>query len=148
VVLSGDLWWLFYAGYDGSVNGRRSRILAAVSTAGASWDRVGPVLEPEPDELAVSEPWVIRVHGSFHMFYVSDDDDQTLIAVATSADGFDWDRRGTTVAPLQNGDRGVRSPCAARGRDGIVRLWYAAPSSSLPAASDRIWTAEATGFSL
>jgi hypothetical protein len=82
------------------------------------------------------------------MFDVSDDDHQTLVALATSVDGLNWDRRGTTIAPRHNGDRGVRSPCAARGRNGIVRLWYAAPNSSLPAASDRIWTADAVGFSL
>jgi predicted GH43/DUF377 family glycosyl hydrolase len=145
LVVVGGQWWLFYAGYDGTANGRRARILAAVSPTGASWDRVGPVLEPEQGELAVCEPWVVVWHGSFHMFYVSDDGSQTLIALATSADGLAWDRRGT-VAPLHGGERGVRSPCAARGRDGALRLWYAAPSSSATAAPDRIWMAEAIGF--
>ncbi|HVN11283.1 MAG TPA: hypothetical protein VMT69_04255, partial [Kineosporiaceae bacterium] len=34
-------WWMYYAGYDGSDNGRHAVILAAVSDTGASWDRVG-----------------------------------------------------------------------------------------------------------
>jgi predicted GH43/DUF377 family glycosyl hydrolase len=148
LVVVGRQWWLFYAGYDGTANGRRARILAAVSATGASWDRVGPVLEPAPEELAVCEPWVVVWHGSFHMFYVSDDDSQTRIALATSADGLAWDRRGITVAPLHDGERGVRSPCVARRRDGALRLWYAAPSSSAPAAPDRICMVEATGFAL
>ena len=40
-------------------------------------------------------------HGRFHMFHVSDDDARTCIALATSADGVTWERRGTTLtSPL------------------------------------------------
>src|ERR1051325_3469 len=54
VVTSGRSW-LFYAGYDGSHNGRRATILAAVSDSGASWDRVGPGLAPGGHEVALLE---------------------------------------------------------------------------------------------
>lgn len=141
-----DRWWLFYAGYDGTRNGRRARILAAVSATGASWDRVGTVLEPEPGELAVREPWVLASSGSFHLFYVSDDDKQTVIELATSTDGLSWSRRGTTIGPPHRTGRGVRSPCAMRSRDGHVRLWYAAPSSPSPIAPDRLWMVEGERF--
>jgi hypothetical protein len=46
------------------------------------------------------------------------------------------------------GNEAQRSPCATRRRHGALRLLYAAPSSSAPAAPDRIWTVQATGFSL
>lgn len=54
-------WWLFFCGYDGSHHSRRAAILAAVSPTGASWDRVGVVLEPLTGELAVSHPCVIEM---------------------------------------------------------------------------------------
>jgi predicted GH43/DUF377 family glycosyl hydrolase len=136
-----DRWWLFHAAFDGAENGRRACIVAAVSATGASWDRVGPVLEPEPGELAVREPWVLASPGSFRMFYVSDDGRQTAIELATSTDGLSWSRRGTTV-PAHESGRGVRSPCAVHGADGRLRLWYAAPSSPSPIAPDRLWMVE------
>jgi hypothetical protein len=140
-------WWLFYAGYDGAMNGRRARILAAVSSTGASWDRLGVVLEPERDELAVREPWVVPSLTGFHMFYVSDDDNRPVIALATSSDGLTWSRRGTITAPDPFG-RGVRSPCVLRTKQGPVRLWYSAPNSPEPSAPDRIWMVETPRLSL
>jgi predicted GH43/DUF377 family glycosyl hydrolase len=147
LVLS-DRWWLFYAGYDGADNGRHGCILAAVSANGASWDRVGTVLEPEPGELAVREPWVLASPGAFTMFYVSDDDKRTIIELATSIDALSWSRRGTTIGPAYETGRGVRSPCAVHSRDGRVRLWYAGPSSPSPIAPDRLWLVEAERFAL
>jgi Glycosyl hydrolases family 32 N-terminal domain len=133
-----DRWWLFYAGYDGSENGRHSDILAAVSGNGASWDRLGTLLRPEPGEMAVREPWVVHAHGSFHMFYVSDDCRREVIAFASSHDGLTWTRRGIAVAWPGDG-RGMRSPCAHRSSDGHWGLWFAAPGSSSPAAPYRLW---------
>jgi predicted GH43/DUF377 family glycosyl hydrolase len=49
----GNHWRLFYAGYDGTENGRRARILAAVSANGDSWDRFGTIMVPQSGELAV-----------------------------------------------------------------------------------------------
>jgi predicted GH43/DUF377 family glycosyl hydrolase len=134
-------WWLFYAGYDGSDNGRHATILAAVSDTGASWDRVGIVLEPESGEVAVREPCVLDAFGSFHMFYVSDDDHRSMIAFASSADGLAWARRGTTLAPPPH-RRGVHSPCVLRGGRGDLQLLYAAPRSPEPGAPDRLWSVE------
>jgi hypothetical protein len=44
-VNTGARWWLFFSGYDGTSDSRRAEVLAAVSASGASWDRVGTVLE-------------------------------------------------------------------------------------------------------
>jgi predicted GH43/DUF377 family glycosyl hydrolase len=128
LLATGDGWWLFYSGYDGSRNGRRASILAAVSESGSAWSRVGPVLEAHADELAVYEPWVVATQRRFSMFFVSDDGRRPTIQLATSKDGISWDRRGITL-PGSDEDvdtLGERSPCLLRLHDGTLRLWFAA----------------------
>ena len=144
LVVTGERWWLFYSGYDGADNGRRATILAAVSPNGASWDRVGPVVEPTSDEVAVSEPWVLVRHRHFIMVYVSDVAARSAIDMATSDDGVNWDRRGTTLAPEGLGDESglVRSPSAIHLHDGRLRLWYAALTAGDPADGYHLWSAE------
>jgi predicted GH43/DUF377 family glycosyl hydrolase len=120
-------WWLFFCGYDGAGDSRHAAILAAVSPSGASWDRVGAVLEPGEGEVATSHPCVIVIARTFYMFYASDGGGQVAIAMATSADGVSWDRHGTTLAAIEGGPEagGVHTPCAVRLRDGSLRMWYA-----------------------
>jgi predicted GH43/DUF377 family glycosyl hydrolase len=120
-------WWLFFCGYDGARDSRHAAILAAVSPSGASWDRVGAVLEPGNGELAASHPCVLVIARTFYMFYANDDGDRVTIAMATSADGVSWDRHGTTLAAVDGGPDagGVHTPCAVRLRDGSLRMWYA-----------------------
>jgi predicted GH43/DUF377 family glycosyl hydrolase len=136
-------WWLFFSGYDGSGDSRRSVILAAVSPSGASWDRVGPVLEPINGELATSHPCVIMIARTFHMFYASDDGDQVRIAMATSADGVSWDRHGTALEAAGDGPEAhsVHTPCALRCHDGSLHLWYAALAAGDTDLSYRICSA-------
>jgi predicted GH43/DUF377 family glycosyl hydrolase len=120
-------WWLFFSAYDGSRDSRRAVILAAVSDTGASWDRVGAVLEPAAGELATSHPCVIVIARTFYMFYASDHGDRIDIAMASSPDGLEWNRHGTTLEPTGEGPdaRGVHTPCAIRCHDGSLRIWYA-----------------------
>src|SRR6266545_1759270 len=148
LVVTEGRWWLFYAGYDGQANGRRSSILGAVSANGASWDRVGVVMAPEPGELAVSEPWVVIGQRHFSMFYVSDDAQEMAIELATSDDGLAWDRRGTTLSPHDAGGCNVQSPCALRLRDHTMRLWYAAPAPLRPEPRQLLWFADLAGNTL
>jgi predicted GH43/DUF377 family glycosyl hydrolase len=140
-------WWLFFCGYDGSNDSRRAAILAAVSPTGASWDRVGVVLEPAAGELAVSHPCVIERARTFYMFYASDTGRQVSIAMATSADGMSWDRHGTILAAA--GDRteqgGVHSPCVVRLHDGSLRMWYAALAGNDATLAYRICSASFRG---
>lgn len=145
LVVTAERWWLFYAGYDGSDKGRRAVALAAVSPNGASWDRVGSVLEPEPGEVAVYEPWVVVAQHHFYMFFVSEDDQTTTIQMATSHDGLSWQRRGTTLSGHDAGALGVRSPCALRAHDGTLRLWYAARSGTRAENDYRLCLAEFVG---
>jgi predicted GH43/DUF377 family glycosyl hydrolase len=126
LVMNGERWWLFFSGYDGSKDNRRAAVLAAISQSGASWDRVGTVLEPAGEELAASHPCVLEISGTFRMFYASDDGQRVHIALATSADGLSWDRRGTILAPSGEGPDGLttHSPCVVRLHDGSLRMWY------------------------
>jgi predicted GH43/DUF377 family glycosyl hydrolase len=142
LVVAGERWWLFYSGYDGSGNGVRSAILAAVSESGASWDRVGPVLEPDESEDAVSEPSVVATRGRFSMLYVSHAGEQTTIDIATSRDGVSWDRRGTIVGSgnAEVDHHNPRSPCAARLHDRRLRLWYAARGKDDVEDGCRLWS--------
>ena len=148
LVVTAGQWWMFYAGYDGTANGRRATVLAAVSPNGASWDRVGPILEPELRELAVYEPWVVVAQHHFYMFFVSDDDQTTAIEMATSLDGLSWQRQGTALSGGDIGVFGVRSPCALRLHDGSLNLWYAARSMTRGEDDYRLWLADFVGRGL
>jgi predicted GH43/DUF377 family glycosyl hydrolase len=144
LIVTSERWWLFYAGYDGTDNGRRAAILVAVSPNGASWDRVGAVLDPARDELALSEPWVLMRQRHFAMFYVSDDGTRATIDMATSDDGVTWDRRGTTLSPGypdRDHDR-VRSPSMLHLHDGSLRLWYATHTVGDEADGCHLWSAD------
>jgi predicted GH43/DUF377 family glycosyl hydrolase len=147
LVVTGERWWLFYAGYDGSENGRRAAIFAAVSDSGVTWDRLGPLLEPAGDELALLEPWVVLSQRRFSMFYVSDDARRPAIQMATSDDGIAWDRRGLTL-PGSGDDVDTleeRSPCVLRLRDGTMRLWFASHPTGDVSAAYRLCSATFTG---
>jgi predicted GH43/DUF377 family glycosyl hydrolase len=143
LVVTGERWWLFYSGYDGSHDGRRAEIMTAVSVNGASWDRVGTVLAPTADELALSEPCVLVRQRQFTMVFVCDDGNQTTIDMATSRDGVTWDRRGSTLkAEPRHHAPGLRSPVALHLHHGGLRLWYSAPAPSDEAGGCRLWSAD------
>lgn len=144
LVVTGEGWWLFYSGYDGSKDGRRAAILSAVSTDGTAWDRVGPVLNPEPHELALTEASILVRRRHFTMFFVSDDSTRSTVDIATSGDGVSWDRRGSTFRlGRRHHDRSrIRSPAVLRMRDHSLRLWYAARTSGDPADGCRLWSAD------
>ncbi len=136
ILLTGERWWLFYTGYPGKGPDQRSQVVAAVSQSGASWDRIGPVLEPERDEVAVSHPCAMESARTINLFYASSIGGSIRIALATSIDGISWDRRGTVLEPGCDGPdgSGVHTPCAVRLRDGSVRMWYA----GIPVGDDEL----------
>jgi predicted GH43/DUF377 family glycosyl hydrolase len=140
---AGDRWWLFYTG----TAGRRSVLVAAVSPTGASWDRVGAVLEPEPGEVSVSHPCAVEVSRIINLFYASDAGGSVRIALATSHDGVSWNRRGTVLAPAADGpdSAGVHSPCLLRRRDGSLEMWYAGLAAGDEKLAYRICSARFPG---
>jgi predicted GH43/DUF377 family glycosyl hydrolase len=126
VLATAARWWLFYTAVRDPI-GRRPSIAAAVSASGASWDRVGNVLEAEEGEIAVSHPCVLEISRTMYAFYSADVGGSLRIAMATSADGVNWNRRGTILEPTGSGPDGasVLSPCVLRARDGGISMWYA-----------------------
>jgi hypothetical protein len=118
LLITGECWWLFFTGYPRSSGGQRSVLVAAVSQTGASWDRVGAILEPERGEVAVSHPCVLDISRTFSMFYASDVGGPIRTALATSSDGLSWDRRGAVLEPAGQGP----DPQETRGRAPRRRL--------------------------
>jgi len=147
LMVTGERWWLFFSGYDGSMNGRRAVVLGAVSGSGASWDRVGTVLEPAAGEVATSHACVLEISRAFYMFYGSDDGKRISIALATSADGLSWDRRGTTLAPMGEGPDGAsaHAPWVIRRNDGSLTMWYSGLPSGDTDLAYRICSARFPG---
>jgi len=127
LLTTGERWWLFFTGYSGESGGQRSVLVAAVSQTGASWDRVGAILEPEPGEVAVSHPCVLDISRTFYMFYASDIGGPIRIALGTSNDGLSWERRGSVLEPSGQGpdSLSVHTPCVVRLNDGSLGVWYA-----------------------
>jgi predicted GH43/DUF377 family glycosyl hydrolase len=159
LLIGGEQWWLFYSaavgrdhaggsqvsvgngssgadGANGSGGPRRTAILAAVSKPGGPWDPVGSVLEPEQGEVATSHPCVVEISRTLYMFYASENGQQSSVALATSADGVKWERRGIVVSVTDDDPDSwaVTAPCVVRLRDGSLRMWY----SRRPWGDDRL----------
>jgi hypothetical protein len=102
-------------------------VLAAISDNGASWDRLGPVLQPAPEEHAASHPCVLDIERELQMFYTLEVRDTVTIALATSPDGVTWNRRGSLLPfPSKPGEKHpINTPCVVRLLDGSLRMWYA-----------------------
>lgn len=125
LLLSGAHWWLFYTGYRSQGGRSRGAVLAAISDNGASWDRLGPVLQPAPEEHAASHPCVLDIEREFQMFYTLEVQDTVTIALATSPDGVMWNRRGLLPFSSESGEKlPIHTPCVVRLLDGSLRMWY------------------------
>jgi predicted GH43/DUF377 family glycosyl hydrolase len=158
LLIGGEQWWLFYSaaagrdrisgsevsvgngssgnGANGSGRPGRTAILAAVSNAGGRWDLVGSVLEPEEGEIATSHPCVVEISRTLYMFYASENGEQSSVALATSADCVEWERRGIVVSATDDDPDtwAVTAPCVVRLRDGSLHMWY----SRRPWGDDRL----------
>lgn len=134
LLITGERWWLFYTGYPSASGEQGSVLVAAVSQTGASWDRVGTILEPEMGEAAVSHPCTLEISRTFYMFYATDAGGPIRTALASSSDGLSWDRRGLVLEPGAAGPDGfgVHTPCVLKRRDGSLEMWYA----GLPVGDD------------
>jgi predicted GH43/DUF377 family glycosyl hydrolase len=127
LLTTGERWWLFFTGYSDPSSGRGPGVVAAVSQTGASWDRVGAILDPETGEVGVSHPCVLDMSRTFYMFYASGAGGPIRIAMATSSNGLAWDRHGAVLEPAGEGPDGqsVHTPCVVRLQDGSIGMWYA-----------------------
>ena len=92
---------MWYGGYgkDG-----HDRIHLAVSPDGQKWTRRGVVVSND-EAKHVNDPSVVRVGGTYFMFYTRAVVDVTYdIAMATSQDGVHWNKQGTVLKPGAAGE--------------------------------------------
>lgn len=114
VAFDGDLYRMWYAGYDAR---GRSRIGYAVSAEGLRW-------RPWPDPVfGGTDPCVLQDRGRFRMWFC----DSSGIGYASSEDGVSWTR--SNLNPILSDDARIRKPCVIR--DGpLYRMWYVATDRS------------------
>ena len=75
--------------------------------------------------MAISHPSVLEISRTLYMFYASENEQQSSVALATSAEGVEWERRGVVVSTTDDPDScAVTAPCVVRLRDGSLRMWY------------------------
>lgn len=86
----------------------------ATSTDGINWNKYDgggpdplPVLDHgragSADSFAAADPSVIKDGTTWKMWYTGDDSSMKRIAYATSADGIDWSKGGSVIAPEDAG---------------------------------------------
>ncbi len=146
VVMDGSLWRMWYGGQgkDG-----HDRILYAESRdGGQSWQKRGVVLE-NGSANHVNDPSVLRVDGRWFMFYtVAERGTEDAIALAISADGLKWEKRGVVLAP---GAKGTWDSCLV-GRPSVLhesgqfRMWYDGQPTKEDRAVVRLEGARAVGL--
>ena len=98
IVREGDLWRMWFTGYDGTKTGRR-QLGYATSRDGLSW-------QPHPANPLCKQHWVEDVcviphEGTLHMFAEGEQDRAQLL---TSRDGLDWQRIGKLDVRHVNGE--------------------------------------------
>ena len=125
--------WFGGQGKDG-----HDRIHLAESADGVHWQQRGVVLE-DASANHCNDPSVVRANGVLFMFYtragsgIADE-----IAVATSADGVNWEQRGPALsagAPGSWDSFAVGRPSVLF-EDGIFRMWYDGRKDLPPNAPD------------
>lgn len=113
--------WFGGQGRDG-----HDRIHLAESTDGVCWQQRGVVLADESANH-VNDPTVVRVGDQYFMYYTrAGIDVRDEIAVATSADGVHWTKRGIALAPSSAGEWDgllVGRPSVLV-EDDLFRMWY------------------------
>ena len=123
VLFEGGIFRMWYGGQgkDG-----HDRIHLAVSEDGQKWTRRGVVVSND-EANHVNDPSVVRVGGTYFMFYtravvdVTDD-----IAMATSQDGVHWDKQGPVLKPGAAGEwdsLSVGRPSVLF-EDNVFKMWY------------------------
>ena len=121
IIREGDLWQMWFTGYDGTKTGRRL-LGYATSRDGLSW-------QPHPANPIYKEHWVEDVciiphDGTLYMFAEGEQDRAQLL---TSRDGIAWQRIGKLDVRLKNGEPisdGAYGTPTAWFEDGVWNLFY------------------------
>jgi sucrose-6-phosphate hydrolase SacC (GH32 family) len=135
--------------YGGQGKDRHDRIHYAESRdAGQKWQKRGVVLE-NGSANHVNDPSVLRVEAKWFMFYtVAERGTEDAIALAVSADGLQWEKRGVVFAPGAKGtwdSRLVGRPSVLH-ENGQFRMWYDGQPTNEDRAAVRLEGARAVGL--
>jgi len=131
---------VFRVFYTGAGADARGRIVSAVSVDGIEWTDAGrPVLDiGEPgawDGYTIDTPEVVRVQGTFFLYYYGSDSAEAegaCLGLATSTDGIAWQKYGANpvLCPGPPGswdERWLESPAVVQDeRSGAWMMYYAA----------------------
>jgi hypothetical protein len=150
LVVTGEQLWLFHAGESSGASGERPAIFGATSSDGSAWNDVGPVLEADPGERALSDPWVVLREAGLLMLFVSepeDPDQEPSIGLAMSSDGRTWSRHPEPLdLARRHHDAGVISGPSGYDLGGRhVRIWYSARTEGDTTGECRLWSADLAG---
>lgn len=88
ILRDGEIWRLWYTGYDGTDSGRK-KLGYATSSDGVHWKR--SVKNPVYDDHWVEDMMVVRDGDTFYMFAEGERDRAELL---TSSDGVEWTWKG------------------------------------------------------
>lgn len=140
ILKDGDLWKLWYTGYDGTRPGLKM-LGYATSSDGLSWTR-------SPQNPLYREHWVedvsvIKHAGTYYMAAEGFLDRSQLL---TSPDGLRWTRQGLLDVRLKNGERLSNGPYGTPTlwvEDGLWSLFYERRDAGVWLAQTRdlkVWT--------
>ena len=150
--VEGSTWKVWYTGWNGQTETTgpgtcrkvNFRIGYATSPDGIRWTKVvgtsdgGAVLglgnPGDLDAKGVAHPYVLKIGGTYHLWYEGYDGTTWRLFRATSADGQAWNKQGIVLSPGDGGSRdqlGLRNPLVLS-RKGKYELWYQGQSASAP----------------
>ncbi len=89
---------LYEMWYTGCPLSYACTIAYATSSDGRNWTKSGPVMDPAGgSEAIVGYPSVVKVSGTYWMYYAGSDGTYFRVFAATSPDGVTWTRRGQVL---------------------------------------------------
>lgn len=122
VLKDGNMYKLWYH----AIGDQGGIIAYATSLDGITWTKQGPVLLPPAtgwDNNALWGPSVLKLDGVYWMWYSASNTKSATVAIglATSTNGIDWNRVGTTPVITEEG--GIGDPHVLF-ENGIFKMWY------------------------
>ena len=134
VIVQAGTYYIWYAGLSSSGGG--VSIFFATSLDGLSWTRRGMVLPHGPpgsiDQIAAEDPSVRIVGTTYEMLYAAVYGPGVQLALAESADGVSWQKKGSVLDLAPPDESTVLStPFIHLEPDGTWNVYYAARGASL-----------------
>jgi beta-1,2-mannobiose phosphorylase / 1,2-beta-oligomannan phosphorylase len=121
ILREGDLWRMWYTGYDGTPDGPM-KLGYAMSADGIKWTRYPG--NPIYDKHWVEDMMIVPHDGTYYMFAEGLHDRAQLL---TSPDGIEWTRRGQLDIRMKDGmpiEEGPYGTPTAWLEEGVWRLFY------------------------